>query len=47
MPRKIRVRLSRKKNEEEEAKEKFYTLVQHVDVDDFHGLKTEKVADKK
>ena len=47
VPRKIRVRLSRKKNEEEEAKEKFYTLVQHVDVDDFHGLKTEKVADKK
>ena len=27
VPRKLRVRISRKKNEDEEAKEKFYCLV--------------------
>ena len=42
MPRKIRVRISRKKNEDEDAKDKFYSLVQHVQVDTFEGLKTEK-----
>jgi large subunit ribosomal protein L31e len=41
VPRKIRVRISRKKNEDEDAKEKFYSLVQHVQVSSFEGLKTE------
>ena len=42
VPRKIRVRVSRVRNEEEDAKEKFYSLVQHIEVDNFNGLKTEK-----
>ena len=41
VPRKVRVRISRKKNEDEDAKDKFYCLVQHLQVDSFHGLKTE------
>ena len=41
VPRKIRVRISRKKNEDEDSKEKFYSLVQHLKVDTFEGLKTE------
>merc|ERR1712232_1030871 len=31
-PRRIRVRLSRKRNEDEDAESKMYTLVQHLDV---------------
>ena len=42
VPRKIRIRVSRLRNEDEEAKEKFYSLVQHIEVDDFHGLQTQK-----
>ena len=42
VPRKIRVRVSRVRNEQEDAKEKFYSLVQHIEVDDFRGLHTEK-----
>jgi large subunit ribosomal protein L31e len=38
VPRKIRVRISRTRNEDEDAKEKFYSLIQHVDVEDFKGL---------
>mmetsp|Transcript_31421 Transcript_31421/g.27773 ORF Transcript_31421/g.27773 Transcript_31421/m.27773 type:complete len:104 (+) Transcript_31421:25-336(+) len=30
VPHKIRVRISRKKNEDEDAKEPFYSLVQHL-----------------
>jgi large subunit ribosomal protein L31e len=41
VPRKVRVRISRKKNEDEDAKEKFYCLVQNIQVDGFSGLKTE------
>ena len=41
-PRKIRVRITRKRNEDEDAKHKFYSLVQHLPVDDFANLKTEK-----
>ena len=47
VPRKVRVRISRKKNEEEDAKTPFYSLVQYLTVKDFHGLKTEKVIEKK
>ena len=39
----VRVRMSRRRNEDEEAKEKFYTLVQHVGVESFKGLQSEVV----
>ncbi|CAK86279.1 unnamed protein product (macronuclear) [Paramecium tetraurelia] len=41
LPRRIRVRLQRKKKEEDDGKGKYYTLAQHVPVDTFDGLKTE------
>ncbi|CAE8733475.1 unnamed protein product, partial [Polarella glacialis] len=41
--RRVRVRLSRKRNEDEDAKEKFFTLIQHVPVESFKGLQTETV----
>lgn len=48
LPRKVRVRISRKKNEDEEADKKdgkdWYSLVQYVDVDDFAGRLTEKTG---
>ena len=44
VPRKVRVRISRKKNEDEDAKEKFYSLVQHLQVESFEGLKTENAS---
>lgn len=40
-PKRIRVRLSRKRNEDEEAKEKLYTLVEFVPCEDFKTLQTE------
>eukprot|EP00353_Schmidingerella_taraikaensis_P004157 CAMPEP_0185579416 /NCGR_PEP_ID=MMETSP0434-20130131/14698_1 /TAXON_ID=626734 ORGANISM="Favella taraikaensis, Strain Fe Narragansett Bay" /NCGR_SAMPLE_ID=MMETSP0434 /ASSEMBLY_ACC=CAM_ASM_000379 /LENGTH=121 /DNA_ID=CAMNT_0028197439 /DNA_START=24 /DNA_END=389 /DNA_ORIENTATION=+ len=46
VPYRVRVRLSRKRNEDEEAKEKFYTLVQHVEVPTFKGLTTRRVEDE-
>eukprot|EP00429_Kryptoperidinium_foliaceum_P070421 CAMPEP_0176058490 /NCGR_PEP_ID=MMETSP0120_2-20121206/29142_1 /TAXON_ID=160619 /ORGANISM="Kryptoperidinium foliaceum, Strain CCMP 1326" /LENGTH=134 /DNA_ID=CAMNT_0017392017 /DNA_START=61 /DNA_END=463 /DNA_ORIENTATION=- len=45
IPRRVRVRMSRKRNEDEEAKEKMFTLVQHVPVESFKGLQTENVRD--
>merc|ERR1719335_1760163 len=45
VPKRIRVRLSRKRNEDEDAKEKMYTLVQHVPVESFKNLQTENVKD--
>merc|ERR1712038_868378 len=42
VPRKVRVRITRKRNEDEESKEKFYSLVQYVEVDGFEGLQTAK-----
>lgn len=45
VPYRVRVRLSRKRNEDEEAAEKLYTLVTHVPVDKFHGLQTKTVED--
>mmetsp|Transcript_21826 Transcript_21826/g.45875 ORF Transcript_21826/g.45875 Transcript_21826/m.45875 type:complete len:117 (+) Transcript_21826:135-485(+) len=42
-PKRIRVRLSRKRNEDEDAEEKLYTLVQLVEVSTFKGLQTENV----
>lgn len=42
IPRRIRVRLVRRKNEEDEVGNKFYTEVKLLSVDDFKGLLTEK-----
>ncbi|CAD8105741.1 unnamed protein product [Paramecium primaurelia] len=41
LPRRIRVRLQRKKKEEDDGKGKYYTLAQYVPVDSFANLKTE------
>jgi len=43
IPVRVRVRLSRKRNEDEEADEKLYTLAQLVEVSSFKGLQTENV----
>eukprot|EP00927_Polykrikos_kofoidii_P063562 TRINITY_DN583_c0_g4_i1.p1 TRINITY_DN583_c0_g4~~TRINITY_DN583_c0_g4_i1.p1 ORF type:complete len:140 (-),score=15.25 TRINITY_DN583_c0_g4_i1:120-479(-) len=45
IPRRVRIRMSRKRNEDEEAKHKMFTLVQHVPVESFKGLQTENVRD--
>ncbi len=42
-PTRVRVRLTRKRNEDEEADEKLYTLAQLVEVTSFKGLQTENV----
>jgi len=42
-PNRVRVRLSRKMNEDEEADEKLFTLAQLVEVTSFKGLQTENV----
>ena len=44
VPRKVRVRVSRKRSEDEDAKEKFYCIVTHIDTPEegFAGLMTEK-----
>jgi large subunit ribosomal protein L31e len=43
LPHRVRVRISRKRNEEEGAKQgEFYSLVQHVHVEDFTAKLTEK-----
>merc|ERR1719446_1705604 len=44
--KRIRVRFSRKRNEDEDAKEKMFTLVQHVPVESFKNLQTEIVRDE-
>lgn len=41
VPFRVRVQLSRKRNEEEDAKEKMYTVVSLVEVPSFKGLTTE------
>merc|ERR1719222_790219 len=43
--KRVRVRLSRKRNEDEDAKYKMFTLVQHVPVESFKNLQTETVRD--
>lgn len=43
VPYRVRVRLSRKRNDDEESIHKLYTLVQHVAVPSFKGLQTENV----
>lgn len=44
-PTRVRVRLSRKRNEDEDAAEKLYTLAQLVEVSSFKGLQTESVIE--
>ncbi|KZT64998.1 hypothetical protein DAEQUDRAFT_731979 [Daedalea quercina L-15889] len=39
-PRRIRVKLERKRNDEENAKEKLYTYASYVPVESFKGLET-------
>lgn len=43
VPYRVRVRLARRVNEDEEAKERLYTLAQVVEVPTFKGLQTEVV----
>jgi large subunit ribosomal protein L31e len=44
LPKKVRVRVTRKRNEDDnEKKSEWYSLVQHVEIDDFHTRLTEKV----
>ena len=45
VPKRIRVRLSRKRNDDEDAEESLYTLIEHVPVADFKGLETKVVED--
>merc|ERR1712232_1254811 len=45
VPTRVRVRMSRKRNEDEDAKHPMYTLCQHVPVETFKGLQTETVQD--
>ena len=40
----IRVRIARKRNDDEEADEQLYSLCNHVIVSDFKGLETENVV---
>merc|ERR1719169_290216 len=45
VPKRVRIRMSRKRNEDEDASEKMYTLVQHVPVESFKNLQTENVQE--
>lgn len=44
-PTRVRVRLSRKRNEDEDAAEKLYTVAELVEVNTFKGLQTENVTE--
>ena len=43
VPFRVRVRLARLRNEDEDSVHKLYTLVTHVNVSTFKGLQTENV----
>ena len=43
VPFRVRVRMQRKRNEEETAGDSMYTLVRYLPVDSFRGLRPEKV----
>jgi len=45
VPTRVRVRLSRKRNEDEDADEKLYTLAQLVNVSSFKALNTENIIE--
>merc|ERR1712126_476908 len=44
VPFRVRVRLARMRNEDEDSTNKLYTLVTHVSVATFKGLQTENVS---
>ena len=46
VPTRIRVRLSRRRNDNEDAKEKMYTLVDYVPCKNMSGLGTETVEEE-
>jgi large subunit ribosomal protein L31e len=46
VPRRVRVRLQRKRNEDEESGNKLYTLVSVVNVDSYKGLETKHVDEE-
>jgi large subunit ribosomal protein L31e len=46
VPHRVRVRLSRRRNDDEEAKEKLYTYVSYVPVASFKGLQTQVVEEE-
>jgi len=43
VPHRIRVRISRRRNDDEDAKEKLYSHVEYVPITSFKGLQTEVV----
>ncbi|KOB89177.1 hypothetical protein PFDG_04725 [Plasmodium falciparum Dd2] len=45
-PKRVRVKLERKRNEDEDSKEKMYTIVEHVMVDSYKGLVNECEANE-
>eukprot|EP01057_Protomagalhaensia_wolfi_P004056 Protomagalhaensia_wolfi_Nauph_80__4055@NODE_4119_length_635_cov_1614_104027_g3267_i0_p1_GENE_NODE_4119_length_635_cov_1614_104027_g3267_i0NODE_4119_length_635_cov_1614_104027_g3267_i0_p1_ORF_typecomplete_len117_score22_37Ribosomal_L31e/PF01198_19/3_3e27FERM_F2/PF18377_1/0_062Inp1/PF12634_7/0_08_NODE_4119_length_635_cov_1614_104027_g3267_i0145495 len=45
-PRRVRVRFCRKRKESEDSDEKFYTVVQHVDCSNFHGLTPQVIEEQ-
>ncbi|GAB5355028.1 hypothetical protein AAMO2058_000170600 [Amorphochlora amoebiformis] len=46
VPHRVRVRLHRKRNEDEEASDQFYTHVSYVKVESFKGLETKPIEDE-
>jgi len=47
IPRRVRVRISRRKNDDDKAKSPFYSHVQFLSVPSFKGLQTQISKDKK
>lgn len=45
VPHRLRIRIARKRNDEENAKEKLFSYVSHVDVPSVKGLQTEVVSE--
>ncbi|ODV88440.1 hypothetical protein CANCADRAFT_46324 [Tortispora caseinolytica NRRL Y-17796] len=43
VPHRLRLRISRKRNDDEDAKEKLFAYVQSVSVDTFKGLQTQPI----
>jgi large subunit ribosomal protein L31e len=45
VPRRIRLRLSRHREQDEKSRDKFYTVVSYVPCDSFKGLLTENILE--
>ena len=45
IPRRVRVRFSRQRNQDENSEEKLFTVVSYVPVTSFKGLSTETILD--